>query len=52
VRQQYTFSPGGSTREVESYALRLDGVSALELEIVPDLGGGPSRASMVSLRVA
>lgn len=52
VRQQYTFSPGGSTREVEDYALRLDGVSALELEIVPDLGGGPCRASMVSLRVA
>jgi hypothetical protein len=52
VRQQYTFSPGGSTREVEDYAFELEGVSAIELEIVPDLGGGPSRASMVSLRVS
>jgi hypothetical protein len=52
VRQQYTFSPGGSTREVEDYAFELDGVSAIELEIVPDVGGGPVRASMVSLRIA
>ena len=52
VRQQYTFSPGGSTREVEDYTFEIDGVSVLELEIVPDLGGGPWRASMVSLRVA
>lgn len=52
VRQQYTFSPGGSTREVEDYAFELEGVSALELEIVPDIGGGPSHASIASLRVA
>lgn len=52
VRQQYTFSPGGSTREVEEYAFDLDGVAALELEIVPDIGGGATSASLVSFRVA
>lgn len=52
LRQQYTFSPGGATREVEDFAFDLDGVSALELEIVPDIGGGPAHASMASFRVA
>lgn len=52
LRQQYTFSPGGATREVEDFAFDLDAVSALELEIVPDIGGGPAHASMASLRVA
>jgi len=52
VRQQYTFSPGGATREVEDYAFDLEGVAVLELEIVPEIGGGGARASLVSLRVA
>lgn len=52
VRQQYTFSPGGATREVEDYAFELDAVRALELEIVPDIGGGGTRATLASLRVA
>jgi hypothetical protein len=52
VRQQYTFSPGGSTREVEDYAFDLQGATSLELEIVPDIGGGGTHASLVSLRVA
>lgn len=52
VRQQYTFSPGGATREVEDYGFDLVGVTALDLEIVPDVGGGDTRASLVSFRVA
>lgn len=52
VRQQYTFSPGGATREVEDYGFDLVGVTAIDLEIVPDVGGGDTRASLVSLRVA
>ena len=40
VRQQYTFSPGGATREVEEYTFDLEAVAALELEIVPDIGRG------------
>jgi len=52
VRQQYTFSPGGATREVEAYTFDLDGVGALELEITPDIGGGAAAASLVSLLVS
>ena len=52
VRQQYTFSPGGATREVEDYAFDVEGVTALDIDIVPDVSGGATRASLVSLRVA
>jgi len=51
LRQQYTFSPPGATREVEDYTVNLDGVDALELTIVPDIGGGDARASLISLRL-
>jgi hypothetical protein len=52
VRQQYNFSPPGTTREREDYAVDLDGVTTLELNIVPDISGGPARASLAQLRVA
>ena len=52
VRQQYNFSPPEATREVEDYDVDLDGVTALELRIVPDISGGSSRASLMQLRVA
>jgi hypothetical protein len=46
VRQQYTFSPPGTTQEIEDYAVELEGVTAVELNIVPEIGGGPARASL------
>jgi hypothetical protein len=52
VRQQYTFSPGGATREVEDYAFDLEGAAALELEIVPDISRGGTRATLASFQVA
>lgn len=52
VRQQYTFSPGGATRELEDYELELNAVAVLELEIVPDISRGPAHASLASLQVA
>ena len=52
VRQQYNFSPPGAAREVEDYDVDLDGVTALELKIVPDISGGSARASLAQLRVA
>jgi len=52
VRQQYNFSPPGVTREFEDYTVDLAGVTALELIIVPDLGGGDARASVAQLRIA
>jgi hypothetical protein len=52
VRQQYNFSPPAAGREVEDYDVDLDGVTALELRIVPDISGGSIRASLAQLRVA
>ena len=52
VRQQYTFSPPGMTREFEDYGVELSGVTALELRIIPDISGGDSRASVAQLRIA
>lgn len=52
LRQQYTFSPAGTTSEAEDYTVNLDGVTALQLTIVPDIGGGDAQASLAQLRVA
>jgi hypothetical protein len=52
VRQQYNFSPPEAAREVEDYDVDLDGVTALELKIVPDISGGSARASLAQLRLA
>ena len=52
VRQQYNFSPPGTTREREDYPVDLDGVTTLELNIVPDISGGPARASLAQFRLA
>lgn len=52
VRQQYNFSPPGATCEREDYVVDLVGLTALELEIVPDISGGSARASLAQLRLA
>ena len=52
VRQQYNFSPPEAVREVEDYDVDLDGVTALELRIVPNISGGGARASLAQLRLA
>lgn len=52
VRQQYTFSPPGTVSEDEEYRVDLEGVTALELRIIPDIGGGDARASLKQLRLA
>ena len=52
VRQQWNFSPSGSTAEAENYVVTLAGVSVLELHIVPDTSGGEARASLAELRIA
>ncbi len=52
LRQQYTFSPPGTARQVEDYRVELAGVTALALEIIPDLGGGPAPASLAALQLA
>ncbi len=52
VRQQYTFSPPATNQEIEDYRVNLDGVTALELEIVPDIGAGSAYASLAQMRLA
>lgn len=51
VRQQWNFSPAGSTMELEQYTADLVGVSAVELYINPDVGRGKAVASLTSWRV-
>jgi hypothetical protein len=50
VRQQYTFSPPGTVHEVEDYQVRLDGVTHVELRIVPDIQGGDACATLQEMR--
>jgi hypothetical protein len=52
VRQQWNFSPTGSTREVEDYEVSLEGVSILELAIKPDLTRGEAAATLATWRMA
>ncbi len=52
VRQQYNFSPLGATREMEDYRIDLDGVTALELRILPDIRGVGGYASLAELFLA
>ena len=52
VRQQYNFSLPDNASEVEEYKVELDGLTALELEIIPDISGGSAHASIAQLRLA
>ncbi|MDQ6960503.1 MAG: hypothetical protein Q9M27_05680 [Mariprofundaceae bacterium] len=52
ARQQYNFSLPDSTRELEDYGVDLDGVTALELCMIPDISGGSARASLAEWRIA
>jgi len=52
VRQQYTFSPGGATSEIEELEVDLAGVTVLELTIIPDQGRGQAHASLAEWRLA
>jgi hypothetical protein len=52
VRQQFTFSPPGTTSETERFTVNLRGVTAVELTIVPDISHGPVHASLRTLRMA
>jgi hypothetical protein len=51
IRQQWTFSPQGSTEEVEDYRVTLDDVVVLELAIIPDISNSGVHASLSRLRI-
>lgn len=52
VRQQWSFSPQGSSRQAEDVRVELTGVTLLELSIVPDISAGSAHASLAQLRIA
>jgi hypothetical protein len=52
VRQQWTFSPGGSTVEVEDYSLDLPEVLSLELKIDPGRHDHQAIATLESISIA
>jgi hypothetical protein len=49
LRQEFHFSPEGSTFEREEWTINLNGVTHLRFQIKPDKGGRPARASISSL---
>jgi hypothetical protein len=51
VRQQYNFSPPSTTTELEDLTVELDGLTTLELNIIPDISGGLACASLNQLRL-
>src|ERR1700733_6161808 len=56
ARQQWSFSPNGSTEEIEDYPVNLSGITTLEVRIDPDRSHDPKQsqnyASLQSLKVA
>ena len=53
VRQQWNFSPEGTTSEMEEHHVDLKTVSMLELIIIPDISGNEEvRASLEKLQLA
>ncbi len=52
VRQQWNFSPQGTTSETEDLHVELPAVTVLELSIIPDISGGNAFASLAQLRLA
>jgi len=52
LRQQWNFSPHGSTTEVEDYRVNLEQVVVLELDLNADVSGREAFASLDEFRVA
>jgi hypothetical protein len=49
LRQEYNFSPPGTTFEREEWAVPAEGVTHLQLVITPDKGGAPCYATLTTL---
>ena len=52
IRQQWSFSPGGSTTEVEEYTVQLDDVLSLELTVDPGRHDKNVFVTLQTLRIA
>jgi len=51
LRQEFNFSPAGTTFERETWTVSAQGVTHLRLVIKPDKGGKPCRATLTSFVV-
>ena len=51
VRQQWNFSPQGSTSQTEEHQVDLTGLQVLELIITPDIGNREALATLAELRL-
>ena len=51
VRQQWNFSPDGATLQEEDHHVSLEGVTVLELSIIPEINGGDTVASLSQMRL-
>lgn len=49
VRQQFTFSPGGATQQVETYQVELTALTDIDLTIRPDLSHRSHMATLTQL---
>jgi hypothetical protein len=49
LRQEYTFSPPGTSREYEEWTFNAGGVTHLQLRIKPDKGDKACRATLTTL---
>ena len=49
LRQEYTFSPPGTTFEREEWWIPVEGVTHLQLAIKPDKGGVPCHATLTTV---
>jgi hypothetical protein len=52
VRQEFTFSPPGTSFERERWSVSAEAVTHLQLDIKPDKGGRVGRATLTSLTLA
>jgi hypothetical protein len=49
IRQEYNFSPPGTTLEHEEWSIKADAISHLQVRIKPDKGGQAGRATLTTL---
>jgi len=52
IRQEYNFSPPGTTMEREQWLFTADGVTHVRLRIRPDKGDRPCRATLTNFAVS
>ncbi|NJK27802.1 MAG: hypothetical protein HC925_03710 [Coleofasciculaceae cyanobacterium SM2_3_26] len=52
LRQEYNFSPSGTTLQQETWTVNLENITHLRLDIKPDMGDRPAVAKITSLALS